>query len=358
MLRNILRLTVPALIVLFLVLELIFTFLIRGSEFPYYHYDQNDRILRFSTTEQRTGVFTIGAMAQQRANWRINNAGWNSAIDFVEAKRRPRIAIIGDSYVEAFQVDVEDSIAGQLRHLVDPKFEVYAFGISGASLSQYLQMARYVRTHFDPDILVINVVHNDFEESLCSVKRQTGMLCLEDSELPIREAPIVPYESNSVLRLARHSSVIRFAHANLQITARWQRLMSGLQNAPEYNANIDVERTRSHRSRIEATTEYVLATLKRENAGKPIVFQIDAPRKDIYAHALQNSNVSWLNELLREHATRFGFVFLDLTDEFTKIVEIERVHLESEYDWHWNQRGHRAAAYALHQALQKSHLLE
>jgi hypothetical protein len=63
----------------------------------------------------------------------------------------------------------------------------------GVPLSQYLQMARYVRIHFNPDIFVINVVHNDFAESLCSVKKQVGMLCLEDNRDSMQEASIIPY---------------------------------------------------------------------------------------------------------------------------------------------------------------------
>lgn len=358
MLRNIVFITIPFFLVMLVLLEVTFTYVIPASEFPYYYYDPDDHVLRFSTTAQRDGVFTIGSLSQQRAKWRINNAGWNSAIDFVKEKRKARIAIIGDSYVEAFQVNVDDSIAGQLRRLVSPDIEVYAFGISGAPLSQYLQMARYVRTRFDPDILVINVVHNDFDESLCSIKRQAGMLCLEDEATLVHEASIVPYQPNPLLRMLRHSSLIRFAMANLKIVARWELLKSGMNAPPNYNANIDVQRTQSLHGRIETATEYVLNTLKREYQGTPILLLIDAPRKDLYAHTLSQSNVRWLNFLLMEQAARLGFFFVDLTNEFGKVFESEHVHLESEHDWHWNEVGHKAAAQALFQSLQANHLLQ
>lgn len=356
MLRNILLVTIPFFLVLFCVLELTFIYVIPASEFPYYYYDPDDRVLKYSTTAKRDGLFTIGSLAQQRAKWRINNAGWNSSIDFVQEKRNIRIAIIGDSYVEAFQVDVGDSIAGQLRRLLSPGIDVYAFGISGAPLSQYLQMARYVRDRFDPDILVINVVHNDFDESLCSTKRQAGMLCLEDDGTSIRESSIFPYEPNSLLRLLRRSSSIRFAMANLRMGARWERLKSGMSAHPTYNANIDVQKTQALHDRIEQATEYILGALKREYKETPILFLIDAPRKDLYAHTLSESNVRWLNELLMHQAARFGFLFVDLTNEFGKVFHTEQVHLESEYDWHWNEAGHRAAAQAVFQALRANHL--
>ena len=43
-----------------------------------------------------------------RANYKINANGWNSGYDRYEPKKtkgKYRIAVVGDSYVEAFQVD-------------------------------------------------------------------------------------------------------------------------------------------------------------------------------------------------------------------------------------------------------------
>src|SRR5688572_7206492 len=102
-LRNIIILTLPGLVVLFTRLELTFTFIIPAAETPYYYFDTTDQILRFSTTKQRDGVYTIGSRAEQRARWHINNAGWNSSIEYEGEKRRMRIALIGDSYIEALQ---------------------------------------------------------------------------------------------------------------------------------------------------------------------------------------------------------------------------------------------------------------
>ena len=358
MIRNLLALTLPSLVVLVFVVEMTVTYLIPAAQFPVYYYDPEDQILRFSTNDQRDGVFTIGTMAQQRGRWRINNMGWNSAIDFVPVKRAPRIVIIGDSYVEALQVNVEDSIAGQLRRMVSPEVEVYAFGISGASLSQYVQMARYARSHFEPDLVVINVVHNDFDESLCAVKRQTGMLCLDDDGPAIREAPIVPYQPNTVFRLARRSAAIRFFTANLKLTDRIQQLFARQVPYDRYNANVDAEKVTSQRRRISKVTDYVLSTLKREMGDIPVMFLIDAPRRDIYAGTLRESSVAWLNEHLKNQCEKFQFRFIDLTDEFSRIFDVTRIQFESEFDWHWNERGHLAAAFEVYRKLEALGLIE
>lgn len=357
MLKNILLLTLPSLLALLVLLEVFLTFVIPASEFPSYYYDQDEHILRFSSSAQRDGVFTIGLLAQQRGRWHINNRGWNSLVDFGATKGNPRIAIIGDSYVEALQVDVENSIGGQLGRLMGPDIDVYAFGISGASLSQYLQMARYARDHFHPDVLVFNVVHNDFDESLCSVRQQAGMLCLDDGAEAIREAPITPYRPNRMTRLARHSSLLRFVVANLQMSSRLSRLFSSAPPSPRYNANIDVDQVKLRQARIEKATDYVLTTLRREHGEIPILFLIDAPRRDIYEGRTGQSDVLWLHHLLRNRSERLGFHVVDLTDEFSRLFQAHRVRFESDYDWHWNERGHLTAARVLQAELKQRRLI-
>ena len=358
MLQNLLRLTLPSLVGTLLILELIFAFVIPAAENPYYYYDPDDHILRFSTTEQREGVYTRGLLAQQRSKWSINNAGWNSAVDFETSKRKPRIAIIGDSYVQALEVNVGDSLAGQLRKLVSPHFDVYDFGISGAPLSQYLQMTRYVRNRFDPDIIVINVVHNDFDESLCSVKRKVGMLCFEDDGRDIREAPILAYQPKSIFRLARRSSVIRYLAGNMQIETRLRMLAASKQNNEKYNANIDVDKANSVKNSIRKATDYVVRTIIEENNRKPVLFLIDAPRRNIYKGTMSESNVRWMNELLEEKTAQYELPFVDLSDEFKRLFEAEHVHFEWENDYHWNEKGHQVAAYALYRKLRTLQLFE
>ncbi len=95
----------------------------------------------------------------------------------------------------------------------------------------------------------------------------------------------------------------------------------------------------------------MLGTLQRENGEKPVIFMMDAPRHDIYAGTLEHSTVVWLNLLLKTTCETVGFHFVDLTAEFSRQFEANRVHFESEFDWHWNETGHLTAAHELHRAL-------
>ena len=150
-------------------LELIFRFIIPAAESPDRFFDKNTNLVKLAPNQE--GVFTMGKTARYRSKWRVNNHGWNHSDDytFENTGGIPRICIIGDSYVEAKHIDVAESMGVILNELL-PGYQTYSFGISGAPFSQYLQMARYVARHYQPDVLVVLLVHNDFDQSIKAYK--------------------------------------------------------------------------------------------------------------------------------------------------------------------------------------------
>jgi hypothetical protein len=62
-------------------------------------------------------------------------------------------------------VDYNNSLAEQLDRSLQNRFEVLRMGVSGAPLSQYLYMLRNDGISYKPDIVVVVLVHNDFDES-------------------------------------------------------------------------------------------------------------------------------------------------------------------------------------------------
>jgi hypothetical protein len=209
-------------------------------------------------------------------------------------------------------------------------------------------MARYVRLHFDPDIFVINVTHNDFDESLCSVKRQVGMLCLEVEGDDVREASIQPYHPNSMLRILRHSALVRYVALNLKAQTLFQRVLRKRTASEEYNGNVSPEELSHLESHIKRATSYVLERLQLESGNKPVIFIMDALRRDIYSGNLANSNLRWLNEFLLTQCHDRRIDVIDLTEEFSKAFESNHVRFETEYDGHWNEYGHKIVAEKLY----------
>lgn len=350
MLRNLLLATLPSLLLCFLALEILFRFVIPAAELPDIAFEPEAGILHYDPEGPREGTFTRGRFAQLRATWRINNRGWNSDIDYLPASERslPLIAIVGDSYINSFQVDPDENVAAVLRELLEGRFDVYRFGFPGAPLSQYLQVSRYLDTEFDPDILIISVIHNDFHESLRDEAPFPAYLQFgrDEGGAFVEVAPQAPREGR--LGPLRWSALARYWTITLRSTP-----MSNLKNwllgrlPAVNNANVQVDRVARSRPGIEEVTRLVVERIRNENRDRRLIFMMDAPRLDLYAGQLEESNVRWLNDLLRDEVERAGVPFVDLRERFSETYRRTGVRFESPYDSHWNAFGHAEVACAL-----------
>jgi hypothetical protein len=351
--KNVLLVTVPSLLFCLLIAEfIVFRFFIPACEPPLYSFDEQFKLLHLKP--QTSGQFTAGRFAQVRGRWRSNNCGWNSEIDYVPGigKKRPLVAVIGDSYVEAFQVDVDQRFPALLQKLMGDDSLVYSFGISGAALSQYLHISRYVNQVFHPQILVINVVHNDFDESLATLGRVPKFLQIAWQNGAFVEIPPEPFQHSTFSRICRWSAVIRYLEMNCDFYHLIKNISRQLHPPPKppiYNANIDVEAVTRERDLIRQGIRYMVAKIRAENADKRVIIQMDGPRFDIYPNNLANSNVWWMHEILRDACRESRIEFLDLTEPFRRHFEKHRQNFENAQvgEAHWNKLGHEVVARAL-----------
>ena len=113
----------------------------------------------------RNVTYSMNWNFEQVSRKRVNNFGFLSDYDYEKSVKEPLIAVIGDSYVEALQVDNNESFHGLLKNKLGDSARVYAFGSSGTALSGYLAYVEWVKKNFDPQMLIINIVGNDFDES-------------------------------------------------------------------------------------------------------------------------------------------------------------------------------------------------
>src|ERR1051325_8981311 len=124
-----------------------------------------DPVLHF--TPNRPFVNSLGWTMHNVVHGRVNNAGFVNDQDYVR-DGPPLIAVIGDSFIEAQMVTYPESLQGRLAAALKDTFRVYSFAGSGAPLSQYLIWAGYAVKQYGARAVVINVVGNDFDESLRS----------------------------------------------------------------------------------------------------------------------------------------------------------------------------------------------
>lgn len=339
--KNLVYVTIPTLIIVSLLLEVFFRVVIPATDLPHWYFDEEERITKHCPNGGE-GTATFGKFAQHQARWRINNHGWNSPIDYVENKDKPRIAVIGDSFIEAWQVDTDKSCSSLLRAALRHKYDVYSFGRSGAALSEYLNISRYVNRHFDPNIVIFNVVHNDFRDSVYELNRyHKSMLMVSFSDGTITETTPEPDYSNiqynTIKRLIRKSAFVRYLVYNLKL----KRILRNLLIKKEHRANIDVDETTRHKDLIQQATEYIIERIHEENRGKRIIFVMNGPNEAIYDGTVEQRKVFFLNEMLRNVCSEYGLEFLDLTLPMLRDYKTNGIKFILEGDGHWNEYGHR-----------------
>jgi len=297
------------------------------------------------------------------AHYRINAQGWNAARDFERPRGAAtcRIVAIGDSYVEAFQVDVGGSFAELLETLYGKnRAEVLRFGVSGAPLSQYLAMIEREAAAYGPDVIVVNLVHNDFIESY---RPLAGRFTRSFLTLDVREGRVVGenpgevYVAPAMSDWLRLSATFRYFYYRWGITPDTVRALIAKPrtDGARHEANIDVAELDREWPNIVASTEHLMRRIKAagQARGVPVIFLIDGVRQAIYAgREAASIDALRLNRLVVELAAKLGVVALDLHPIFEARWRADRQPFDfGADDGHWNERGHAVAAETLRGAL-------
>lgn len=200
-------------------LELFFRFGMHAKELPRCNQDLVTNIFNYDTSWVREGTNTWGALCKPQGHWRINNNGWNSIFDYSsrEDLDRPRIAILGNSYLEGFTADVESLVDAELYRLLKGEADVYSFGLSGATFAQYLAMVPYIESRYNPDVYLILLSSFGISRSLDS-SISPYRFFLEESESGfVLAEPQAVYSQNKIGRLLFRSALARYIRLNKQM---------------------------------------------------------------------------------------------------------------------------------------------
>ena len=344
-----------SIIVLFLVLELIiFNIILLPSDLPRLA-TKNGGVLKFEP--EQGGHYRI--KDEIDAEFRINKNGWNSTYTEYVANQKGElnsIAIVGDSYVEALQVDYNKSLATRLKEELRHRIEVvYRFGLSGAPLSHYLYMIEHEVLQFQPDIIIVNLVHNDFHESLTLgsgtyasslsrlVEHSDGTLSLSEPET---------YHKKPSWFLKR-SNIFRYFWVRQQIRPAslksiWQKLFEFEDRQIMYAANVKVSATKDQS--IPRAVDFIFQRFKQleTNHGLKFILIMDADRGNIVTNvergSFQKSEVSSLGEIVSTYADKYDLNHYDLTELFEQDYRKNKISLNFHNDGHWNEHAHSLVA--------------
>ena len=280
---------------------------------------------------------------------RVNNAGFVSDVDYAADAPGPLLAVIGDSYVEAFMVPFRRTCAGRLATMLEPAARVYAFGMTGAPLSQYLAWARHARGAYRPDGLLIIVIDNDYDQSLIEYHRQEGyhhFVRQGDGRLALERVDLVPTLG---FRLARHSALVRYLVQNLRVMDSFARVRAWVAGTDppglfhlQAPASSQPARVAASQRAVDAFLDLLpgYAGLEPER----IVFAVDGIRRQLYDDERLAEAHGGFADVMRRyflaHARRKGYETLDLQPRFITRYRKHGRRFEWPRDLHWNALGH------------------
>jgi hypothetical protein len=276
---------------------------------------------------------------------RSNNYGFIHAADYHPGERSPLLAVIGDSLVEANQVDAGKSVAELLHAALGAEGRVYSLAISGAPMSQYLAYAEFARDTFRPDAMAFVIAPNDFDESLLKYNGERRFhYFTQDGALQRLD-----YELSSTKKVLRQSAVLRYVMHNLEagqrLPALWQSLRGAGASAWSGEA---LERRLADSYRA---VEYFLDQLPGKSGlgRESIVFVLDPWRPAIYsAEAWSRAENGYYGRMPRYFAAQAaarGYEVIDLQPVFIRRRELHGATLEAApTDSHWSALGHEVVA--------------
>lgn len=226
--------------------------------------------------------------------------------------------------------------------------EVYRFGVSGAALSQHLQMLRHIKKKYNPDIAVIVIVHNDFLESVYGFGNPNGDFLQFRREngtwVEVKPRPYV-YIPDPKRMLFKKSSIIRYLWFNLNLNQSILFLKDKLKGEG-IETNVKIDEAIKNLDEIKSLCHHIFTKYKEASgADTKLLLVIDANRQAIYEKKDPTAEKSYtLNIIANRAADELSIPFLDLTPVFISDYKNNRQRFDFKYDGHWNKRTHSLVA--------------
>lgn len=145
-------------ILILIFLEVFIRFFYLTKDYPIRFIDKYD--VEKWLPNQR-GFNVIGPRRQNYTEFNINKFGYNSFKEFLPAKNKTEIAIVGDSFIEGFHQNYYNSIGKKLELYFD-NVEVYEYGYAGYDLADQLHLIHKYKESFELiDHVIIGLNYSD-----------------------------------------------------------------------------------------------------------------------------------------------------------------------------------------------------
>lgn len=348
------------------------------SHINFYHYDFYTGVAPLPNTEGWQQI-------EGRAFVRINSHGMhdNREITVEKPKGVFRVAVLGDSFAAATQVDVSKAFWRILEKRLQAcdfaqgkRIEVLNFGVSGFSTAQELLALRHKAAAYEPDLVILAFLTlNDVRDNNKAIATEyvrpyfelrNGRLVEDDT---FRESLSFKIRTSFLWdwfrRISNHLRVIQLANRSKEIIA--QRLHSGLENMnPQldlcdgYNAHVYQSNPPKEWKEAWRITEALISEIRRESErigarfllvtlSNPAQVHPDPERRRYCAKKLGEPDLFYPERRLQAFAEHEGIDAIFLAKSFAEYATQHRVFLHGFSNvgmgrGHWNERGHLLAA--------------
>ncbi len=300
-------------------------------------------------------------MKEGRAYVRVSQDGWR---DRDHDEKKPagtfRIAVLGDSYAEAVQVEQDKTFWAILESQLNAtsrlgkKVEILNFGISGYGTAQELLALQNYVWKYSPDLVLLAVTTaNDVSDNSFALSKETNRpyFNLRESELVLDSSFLQSAKYNS--RKAWIATVVDSSRV-LQLANQVRQLLSA---KPVGHEPIYSEPATKEWKDAWAVTEALILRMSQEVREHQASFGVVVLTNDIQVHPDERvrreymqkhglADLDYPGRRLRNLGRAHGIEILDLVPVFSEDAIRQGTPLHGfrrGWSGHWNEKGHELA---------------
>ena len=136
---------------------------------PYYRPDPD---VGWTLWPNRTQHWHLGDSV---TSFTSNSEGMRKQGEFSHACGRPRIVLLGDSFIFGAGIADTVTIGAQLEDSLGHRVDVYNLGMPGYGMDQMLMTLRHRALALCPDLVVVGFIDDDFQRSLTAYRSWEGL---------------------------------------------------------------------------------------------------------------------------------------------------------------------------------------
>ncbi len=253
-----------------------------------------------------------------------------------------RVVILGDSFVDGSEVDDRETFTWLMQEKLD-SIEVINLGVYGYSTAQELFALKKFAMRYDPDIVLVMTMTNDFTDNLLNFSAfgPSPRYTLKDDSLVLEDT-----DDSAAEKVFKEINLpvpaLKFFHQHSYLYYALNQFIYQRLNAEKIEKIINNERKELNRQDQEYLYLQIINKMKQvcDRSGVEFWVFFVYPQKQLLDDEHSPSST------LEEQMAKMGINVVDLFP-FLRSKELNNPTDKSLYyveDFHWNTRGHKYVA--------------